>query len=74
MTELPRNHNNPPPEVPAGEPPPATFILKRATGEIEIRGRTPDFLTHAQLNHPEYKFDEHKQLHDRLWAVTGMKV
>lgn len=65
--------NNPPPESAEGGYP-ATFILKRVTGEIEIRGRTPDYLWHEQLKHPEYRFDDHAQLHEKLWAVTGMKV
>jgi hypothetical protein len=68
MTEI--HSNNPPPPDALG---PATFILKRVTGEIEIRGRTPDHLWHEQLKHPEYKFDDHKQLDEKLWAVAGMK-
>lgn len=62
--------NNPPPESPLG---PVTFILKRATGEIEIRGRTPEHLSFEQRNHPEYQFNHHVQIGD-IWAVTGMKV
>lgn len=53
---------------------PATFILKRATGEIEIRGRTPDHLWHEQLKHPDYQFNGHTQFNEKLWAVTGMKA
>ena len=67
MDEL--RSNNPPPE---GGLHPATFVLKRAAGEIEIRARTPDHLWHAQLQHPEYRFNDHAQLNEKLWAVTGM--
>lgn len=62
--------NNPPVEALGS----ATFILKRATGEIEIRGRTPDHLWSAQLGNPDYRFNNHQQLNPDLWAVTGMKV
>jgi hypothetical protein len=62
--------NNPPVEALGS----ATFVLKRVTGEIEIRGRTPDHLWHEQLKHPEYRFDAHTQMRPDLWAVTGMKA
>jgi len=68
MTE-PRS-NSPPPESNLG---PATFILKRVTGEIEIRGATPEHLAYEQVNHPEYRFNHHTQIGD-IWAVTGKKV
>lgn len=73
MTDLPLNHNFPPPEVPQGELPPATFVLKRATGEIEIRGRNMDFINYEQMNHPDYLFRAPVQINEKLWAVTGIK-
>jgi hypothetical protein len=62
--------NNPPPESKLG---PATFVLKRVTGEIEIRGATSEHLTYEQLNHPEYAFNHHMQIGD-IWSVTGTKI
>lgn len=74
MTDLALNHNNPPPPNPPGEGGPATFILKRVTGEIEIRARNPDFLAYEQVNHSEYIFNAPVQINDRLWSVTGRKA
>lgn len=68
MTEI--RSNNPPPESALG---PVTFILTRATGEIEIRGRTPEHLTYEQAARPEYEFGHHVQIGE-IWAVTGRKV
>lgn len=68
MTEPRSNH---PPVEALGS---ATFVLKRVSGEIEIRGRTPDHLWHEQLKHADYRFDDHQQLRPDLWAVTGMKA
>ena len=62
--------NNPPP--PAGPLGPATFIVARATGEIEIRGASPDHLTHEQLKRHDYEFNDHQQ-YGNLWVVTGKK-
>lgn len=62
--------NNPPVEALGS----ATFILKRATGEIEIRGRSPERIWNEQTKHAEYHFNDHVQLRPDLWAVTGMKV
>lgn len=69
MTDLPRNHNNPPPSEIMG---PVTFILTRATGEIEIRGRTPEHLAYEQAWRSEYEFGHHVQIGE-IWAVTGKK-
>lgn len=74
MTDLPLNHNNPPPEMPKGEAGPVTFVLKRVTGEIEIRGRTLEFLAYEQVNNPDYMFNAPHQINEKLWAVTGMKA
>lgn len=62
--------NNPPVEALGS----GTFILKRATGEIEIRGRTPDHLWHEQLKHDDYRFNDHQQLSPTMWAVTGNRI
>lgn len=65
------------PNVLSNNPPvdglqPATFILKRVTGAIEIRGVSPDHLWSAQLNNPEYIFNEHVQLRDsREMEIRG---
>ena len=71
MTEI--RSNNPPPELATGEMPPATFILTRATGEIEIRGHKPEYLTYEQASRPEYELGHHVQIGE-IWAVTGRKI
>lgn len=67
MTDKP---NNPPIDA-AGS---ACFILRRASGEIEIRGATAERIWQEQINHPEYRFDNHAQIDPVLWAVRGRKV
>lgn len=52
----------------------AVFTLKRATGEIEIRGRSPERIWAEQTQHADYRFNDHQQLGPDLWAVTGQKV
>ena len=62
--------NNPPIETLGS----GTMVLKRATGEIEIRGRTPEHIWHEQLKHGDYKFGDHREMQPDLWAVTGTKA
>lgn len=50
------------------------FILQRATGEIEIRGATPERIWQEQLKYPEHRFEGHSQLNEQLWAVRGKRV
>lgn len=60
--------NNPPPAILG----PATFVLKRVSGEIEIRGLGPEYLSYEQANHPDYIFEEHVQLREsRAMEIRG---
>lgn len=65
-----QNTNNPPVDLPQS----ACFILQRVTGEIEIRGATPERIWQEQLKYPQHRFDGHTQLGEHLWAVRGRKA
>lgn len=65
------NNSNHPPIEALGS---AVFTLKRVTGEIEIRGKTPERIWAEQTNHIEYRFGDHEQLGPDLWAVKGTRA
>lgn len=52
----------------------ACMILKRANGEIEIRGASPEHLWAEQTKHDGYAFNGHEQFNETIWRVTGNKI
>jgi hypothetical protein len=50
------------------------MIVKRATGDIEIRAADADRLWGEMQKHFGYKFNDIEQKHETLFAVTGKLI